>query len=977
MAEAAKYRAFISYSHRDKVWGDWLHKALESYRIPRELVDKPGRDGAVPARLYPIFRDREESATASDLSELIKTALEQSAHLIVICSPAGARSKWVNEEILLFRRLGKGDRVHALIVDGEPNAADPERECFPASMRGVGGIEPAAADARDVGDGRESAKLKLIAGVLGVSYETMRHRDLNAQRARFRRLAMISASVIAALMVLLAATILFALTSEDTRNRALIAQSKFLAQRSLEATASDNFELGLTLALRALPRNVGAPDRPLTIDALGALTQVYLSSRLQKVLRRQQSSVDLALFSPDGKRVLTATGDFSAQVWDIATGKPLAVQRHKWVIVAAAFSPNGREVATASVDGTSRIWSTTTGKTLAVLKHGDSVNSVAYSPNASKIVTASSDTTVRIWDAVTGKPLVLLPHDAAVRSAVFSPDGTKVLTIMGDHSGLVIPDRDYIAIVWNSATAEQLAVLRGHSSPINSAVFSPDGTKIATASFDRTARLWDSGTGTMLEILKHPATVFSAAFSADGDSVVTASADGGTRIWNATSGKQLANMQDDEPIRSAEFSHDGSKIVTATYGRSGRLWDAATGESLAILRHDDIVNSAAFSADGNQIVTASEDHTARVWNTSVEIPHLVLGRGDLERVGGAAYSGSYSPDGTRIVTVSTGQYGFGFAIRVWDSKTGELLLEPLHQDDAINAATYSSDGRMIAVASSDAEALIYDAANGRLLRTLQADSSVSSVAFSPDGRQIVTASDDGVRIWDERTGRQVTLLRQDGPVYSAIFLPGGTRILAACNDGAVRIWDTRTGRQLRVLRAMDVLGPVAVSMDGARIARVASDGVAGIWDIRTDKLLSGIHEPEDDIRSIEFSRDGTRIVTASADGAARLWDVATGKQIAMYKSGNSVKTAVFSPDGATILEASGNGTLVVAVPPRCQALIDQSIARAGAIGFEFTDDQRRKYLLDGDRAASLPTSLNDFIRPAIAWMLPKAGDRCM
>ena len=140
MAGGFKYRAFISYSHKDRAWGDWLHKALEGYRVPKHLVGTPGRDGPIAEKLFPIFRDRDELPSSSDLNDQIKVALEQSAYLIVICSPASVRSRWVNEEILNFKRLGRANQILALIVEGEPNAGDkagidPALECFPNALK--------------------------------------------------------------------------------------------------------------------------------------------------------------------------------------------------------------------------------------------------------------------------------------------------------------------------------------------------------------------------------------------------------------------------------------------------------------------------------------------------------------------------------------------------------------------------------------------------------------------------------------------------------------------------------------------------------------------------------------------------------------------------------------------------------------------------------------------------------------------------
>src|SRR5437899_142056 len=159
-----KYWAFLSYSHTDKKWGDWLHKALETYRVPRRLIGKETRDGKVPDRIYPIFRDREELPVSADLGANINEALSESRYLIVICSPRSARSRWVGEEIKTFKKLGREDRILALIVDGEPNATDGkpgfkvEDECFHELIRhrlaADGTVtpqrtEPIAADARE------------------------------------------------------------------------------------------------------------------------------------------------------------------------------------------------------------------------------------------------------------------------------------------------------------------------------------------------------------------------------------------------------------------------------------------------------------------------------------------------------------------------------------------------------------------------------------------------------------------------------------------------------------------------------------------------------------------------------------------------------------------------------------------------------------------------------------------------------------
>jgi tetratricopeptide (TPR) repeat protein len=197
-----RYEAFISYSHADARWASWLHRAIETYRVPKRLIaERPD----LPARLTPVFRDREELPSAVDLGQKIETALRGSKRLIVVCSPRAAASQWVNEEIRRFKALGRGDRIFSIIVEGEPNAIergkDPSLECFPEQLRkGASGAQhdPIAADVRPEGDGRRNAQFKLIAGMLGVGLDDLKRRE--AQR-RQRRLVAITVASVAGLIV--------------------------------------------------------------------------------------------------------------------------------------------------------------------------------------------------------------------------------------------------------------------------------------------------------------------------------------------------------------------------------------------------------------------------------------------------------------------------------------------------------------------------------------------------------------------------------------------------------------------------------------------------------------------------------------------------------------------------------------------------------------------------------------------------------
>lgn len=216
MTDSRHYRAFISYSHSDEASARWLQQALEGYRLPRSLrKSRP----TLPARLYPIFRDKDELATATDLSDSIRMALHDSEALIVICSPAARASRWVNEEIRSFRALGRGDRIFCLMVAGSPDPAS--TDCaFPMALLSddEGNVlhEPLAADVTPGGEGKRAAVLKVAAGLLNVGVDELKRRDAQRQ-ARLWSMVASGSLLVTALTIGLAVYALHARREADVR----------------------------------------------------------------------------------------------------------------------------------------------------------------------------------------------------------------------------------------------------------------------------------------------------------------------------------------------------------------------------------------------------------------------------------------------------------------------------------------------------------------------------------------------------------------------------------------------------------------------------------------------------------------------------------------------------------------------------------------------------------------------------------------
>ena len=473
----------------------------------------------------------------------------------------------------------------------------------------------------------------------------------------------------------------------------------------------------------------------------------------------------------------------------------------------------------------------------------------------------------------------------------------------------------------------QLLLQLGHSGPVDSVAFSPDGRAALSGGSDGTTRLWDVASGHELRTFTgHSGRV--VAFSPDGRIALSGSSDGTARLWDAASGREIRTFTGHSgAITSIVFSPDGRTALSGSNDKRIKLWDVASGREIRTFTgHSSGVSLLAFLPDGHSILSASEDGTVRLWDVE-------SGR-ELKRLTESSTSIAFSPDG-RTVLSGLSQFSNN-TLKLWDLASGREIrtftghsgaITSTGHSDTITAVTFSRDGRFALSGGSDSTVKLWDVANGRELRTLTGHSgAITSITFSPDGRTALSGSSDGTaRLWDVESGRELRALTgYSSGVTSIEFLPDGHAALSGSSDGTARLWDMASGRPLRAFTGHfggtsgSSVGSVAVSSDGRtamlgvveRPAGRRHEGTIRLWDVESGRELRMLTGHSGIVNSVTFSPDGRMALSGGSDNTIKLWDVESGRELRTF-TGHSkgVSSVAFSPDGRTILSASEDRTI--------------------------------------------------------------------
>jgi len=945
--QSYKYWAFISYSHRDQAWAEWLHRALETYRVPRRLAGRGSAGGTLPHRLYPVFRDQEELPSSPNLSSAIDRALQQSRTLIVIASPHAAVSKWVDQEIARFRALGRGDRILCLIVDGEPHAGlQPGSgllECFPPSLRTADGVEPVGADLRPGKDGKPLARLKLIAGLLGVGLDELRRREQRRRRLRNLGLAALS------LAAFLALGGLWLLQQREKREA--------LAQQALRTHIDTVYEKGrqeLIAHNQARAAVYLNEAYRLGVDTPALRLMLARAMRIvdaQRLAFQTGSPVVAVRFSPDSRLLVTTGADNVGRVWDASS----AQKRFEFAVPGSGsstlprFSRDSRlvfvsQVADGAAHGLLQVWNVADGKQLASLQTAPD-RAHAFNPfdrDARHVARVTPERAAEIVDLASGAVVRKIPGHYSV--AGFSRDGLRFFT--GGEDGLVT--------VWDGSGQRRLRTLRGLSSPVFGLDDSEDGKLLAASARNGAVHVWRAADGQVQMAGGHPSPNPGLIFNVDGTRLLTKASDG-VRLWDTGSG-QLVYVQQFAGAAGNRFdiSSNGRWMMSASSSRLA-VEDVQSGFELFTLDgHSGLPEARDISEDDRSLATGGPDGRLVLWNMPAipdfELRHPVDPLRWATETKPPAATAAFSHSGKLVATGA----GDGL-LRLWDAQTGRLLRSIEADPRAVDALAFSpDDARLLSGGYADG-IKIWDASSGALLRRLDCGGKrVLTIAINRDGSVLAAAILGGVtRLWDSTSGEVLASFERD-EARSGMFGPDGRTFLIGSGQ-EVRLWGVERKSYmwsvaLKTPKAW--VSAVDFSRDGktAVVAQYGQDAV--LLDAADGRSLSELHDDSagrfasarlgplaafgdqngstvlwhpggayevltghaGGVLATEFSPDGAFLLTAGADASAKLWDTRRGELLdTVAEHPGSMpevpyQAAGFSPDGRWLLTGSTDGT---------------------------------------------------------------------
>ncbi|NET31768.1 MAG: hypothetical protein F6K19_07165 [Cyanothece sp. SIO1E1] len=659
-----------------------------------------------------------------------------------------------------------------------------------------------------------------------------------------------------------------------TQVRATISQSSalLLSNDQLEALVAG------VKAVRGLQsQNIFPTQLGLKFETASQLLRVIHSIKEQNRLQGHSAWVNQVSFSSDGEIMASASADTTVKLWG-QDGKLLHTLQHNNRVNSVSFSSDGQIIAVASDDNTVKLWNRN-GKELNTLEgHKNSVNSVSFSSDDQMIASASDDNTIKLWSREGQLRTTLTAHDDRVKAVSFSPDGETLASASWDNT-VKLWDRE-----------GNLLKTLTHDNKVTTVSFSPDG-KIISGNWDSTIKIW-SQDGTLLQTLSaHHDRITSVSISPDVNIMTSVSADGVVILWQITNveSKMASFEQLDtlgaKKVISVSFG-PGGILASAGADNTIRLWQLSGMEPRTLRQHLSSVTSVSFSPDGKRIASAEDTSISpdgEIENGQVLLWDLESGGTQVLSALGSVSNVKFSPDGQTLAMAENSIDPDKTFSRVTLRSIDGKVLKQLAVKGNIASLSFSPDSKIIAIAenytlakSMDeiSQISLWQPENEDKNITFHAhDDRITNVSFSPDGNILASASwDNTAKLWDLK-GDQIAVFKgHNNQVTTVKFSPNGKTLASASYDNTVKLWSL-DGREQKTLKGhISPVSSLDFRHDGSTLVTASTNGTIKLWDWTDTRLLATLTNSSNAINSVSFSPDGETIVSASANQTVRLWN---------------------------------------------------------------------------------------------------------